>query len=46
MVDINDKDKKIRDLSPTEKQQIKYLEEEYPHLSTEIFETMGKLSSD
>ena len=46
MVDISDKEKKIRDLTPTEKQQIVYLQEEYPHLSTEIFETILRLSDN
>ena len=43
--DISDPEKKIRELTATEKQQILYLEQEYPHLSTEIFETILRLSN-
>lgn len=46
MVDISDKDKKIRELTPTEKNQIEYLQKEYPHLSTEIFETILRLTDN
>jgi hypothetical protein len=45
MADIKDPEKNIRELTPTEKQQIEYLEKEYPHLSTEIFETILRLSN-
>jgi len=37
--------KEIRQLTPHEKNQIEYLQKEYPHLSTEIFETILRLTN-